>query len=617
MTVTSSGVEIHIGQTAQWETLSVSTGNVVEVELLTSSFAVDEEEWAAFLVSEVVLQGDGSLVLAVRLLGSSSAESGRRLKSQLDDGGYLHLCRKEPCDGVEDEHAGYIHVIHIRLWDFAHFIEICGDYMSNAELAEAEKVHRDVLTMRAPPPATPKKPPKRPPRAKEPRKPSKPGAATKRKPPGQDESAPEAGLPRALGEEAKARLKGKLKEIKTKALAGRLKPPDGSGDEDDNAEEEEKETEEGSDSSGESPAPGEGDRLPEVGPLSKMLGFGDRLNSKKKQKKKEVKNPRGTNGTSMKSVKDRLVRKALMLAAEKRDKREEKKKKKSSTKKDKALENLASSLQTLITGKGSKELEAKDKRKKKRKRRTLPDGTIESWSNSSTDSSEAGTAENSESDTDLETPVRKKSRDHPGSILRLLTDHVRETLEQGATTSVTEVGDSVTSGVKVMTYFMLHLRPSFGTYLKEMREMHHIAAVLDTIRKGDISRAADALSARFMALHQSLLDQNWNTARHMEIFPMQETSAVGPSLVLATRKHSRLVDKVAGNYQQGGWPGKGRGKGYKGDWQSANENRADNKGYKGKGKKGKGKSKGKSNWDWNSQNNDWKDSKEKPTEKAA
>lgn len=56
----------------------------------------------------------------------------------------------------------------------------------------------------------------------------------------------------------------------------------------------------------------------------------------------------------------------------------------------------------------------------------------------------------------------------------------------------------------------------------------------------------DALAARFMALHQSLLDQNWTTARHMEIFPMQETSAVGPSLVLATRKHSRAPTRLAG-----------------------------------------------------------------------
>lgn len=204
-----------------------------------------------------------------------------------------------------------------------------------------------------------------------------------------------------------------------------------------------------------------------------FLGLGDL--SKPHKTKKETAIQRVTKDTTMKPVKDRLVRKALAVAAEKvQQKNEQKKKKKPSNKKQKALADLASSLQTLITGKTTAGTSASSK-KKKRRRKTLPDGTIESWSVSSSASSETDQAEESDSEMDLETPVRKKSRDHPGSILRMLTDHVRETLEQGATTSLTEAGSSVTSGVKVMTYFMLHLRPSFNTYLKEMREMHHIA----------------------------------------------------------------------------------------------------------------------------------------------
>jgi hypothetical protein len=74
---------------------------------------------------------------------------------------------------------------------------------------------------------------------------------------------------------------------------------------------------------------------------------------------------------------------------------------------------------------------------------------------------------------------------------------------------------------------------------------------------------------------------------------------------------------LQGSYQAGGWPGKGRGKGFRGDWQSLPDSRPDNKGAKGKGKKGKGKARGKGSWDWNQQNNEWKDSKEKPAEKTA
>lgn len=609
----ASGAEYDLSSRSQWETLRIGIGNVVEVELLTSSFAVDEEEWAALLVTQVQVTEDGSLVLAVRFLGSMDPSTGERLGGQLEGAGYVHLCREEPCQGVEDEHAGYIHVNHIRLWDFSHFMEIC-DYLTNAQIVAAEAMKRELAQPRSSPGAG-RRPARRPPRPKETKPPKPSGRRGNGASAPEGSAPPEAGMPRALGEEARKKLRKRLEQVKAKALGGdhpdRLEEPplEEAANANDGAAEV-------SDSAEESLELGEGDRLPGAGPLADLLGLGDL--SKPHKTKKESAIPKVTRDTTMKPVKDRLVRKALAVAAEQvQQKNEQKKKKKRpSNKKQKALVDLASSLQTLITGKTAAGTSASSK-KKKRRRKTLPDGTIESWSVSSSASSETDQAEESDSEMDLETPVRKKSRDHPGSILRMLTDHVRETLEQGATTSLTETGNSVTSGVKVMTYFMLHLRPSFNTYLKEMREMHHIAAVLDTIRKGDISRAADALAARFMALHQSMLDQNWATARHMEIFPMQETSAVGPSLVLATRKHSRLVDKVSGSYQAGGWPGKGRGKGYKGDWQSLPDSRPDGKGAKGKGKKGKGKARGKGSWDWNQQNNDWKDNKEKPAEKTA
>lgn len=44
-----------------------------------------------------------------------------------------------------------------------------------------------------------------------------------------------------------------------------------------------------------------------------------------------------------------------------------------------------------------------------------------------------------------------------------------------------------------------------------------------------------------MSLHQSVLDGSWVTARHLELFPMQEGSAGGPEVILNAKKHANLA----------------------------------------------------------------------------
>ena len=73
------------------------------------------------------------------------------------------------------------------------------------------------------------------------------------------------------------------------------------------------------------------------------------------------------------------------------------------------------------------------KKKKNRKRHINAEGVIESCSATSSSSSGSDEDEAISSD-DLETPMRKRSRDHPGSVLQLLTDHVKDQLQQSATT---------------------------------------------------------------------------------------------------------------------------------------------------------------------------------------
>ena len=59
---------------------------------------------------------------------------------------------------------------------------------------------------------------------------------------------------------------------------------------------------------------------------------------------------------------------------------------------------------------------------------------------------------------------------------------------------------------------------------KPTREMYNLGCAPDLLGSGDMG---DALAARFIALHQSLLDQN-KKARHMELHPLEDASVATP-----------------------------------------------------------------------------------------
>ena len=94
-----------------------------------------------------------------------------------------------------------------------------------------------------------------------------------------------------------------------------------------------------------------------------------------------------------------------------------------------------------------------------------------------------------------------------------------------------------------------------------------------------------------MSLHQSVLDGSWTTARHVELFPMQEGSAAGPEVILNAKKHAKLAAKLAGA-EGWSWGGPGRAKGGRGRGAAWQENSTESKGKGKKGNKGKGKGKG-------------------------
>ena len=193
----------------------------------------------------------------------------------------------------------------------------------------------------------------------------------------------------------------------------------------------------------------------------------------------------------------------------------------------------------------------------------------------------------------MDPPLTRKSKRKPGSVLAMLLEHARSQLDQNAKVGVgSEETLTLSSGVRMGSYFAIVVRPQVGGAMGQARELHHLAQAIDLLKGGSLDTLGDVLAGRFMSIHQSVLDGSWSTARHLELRPLEEGSAAGPAIVLAAKKHARLAARVAPGeawtWQSGGKSKGGRGRGD--TWTEAPNNNSN----KGKGKKGpKGKGKGK------------------------
>eukprot|EP00435_Cladocopium_sp_Y103_P064583 s378_g26.t1 len=608
------GTELNLEDLREWSAFSPTRGQVVEVYLLKTDIVGASDSWAAFLILQVSTRLDGSLVLLVKHLGCEDKEFSKPLDDRFNTADCcLHVCLSVPCidSGGEGDPLPltYLHVTHLRVWSLTGFQSV-PNYVTAARFKMASGWLEPTVMKR---PATRRRggaPPGDPPPEGDP--PKKPGRGPKAKA-GANKSK-DADNVSKIPEKEKEYLRGKLRDTRLRLQgeepAGRRKkrsPPPSEVISDEDAED-------GQSADEFSYAP---DELP--------LRTGTTLEDQTRELAKadaqgKTRSIRGgdrsgamaraaTRDGALRGLSGQLVQKALEVS-----KAQKKRTKKKSQKPKTNAEKLSSVLTKILTG-SKKEDGKEDPKKKKKKKRKLRDGTIISCSESSDDISSEGT-EPETSDTDLEAPLRKKTRDKPGSVLNMLVAHVREQLDQGALMDIPNQKEQMTGGVKVMSYFNLFVKGAYPTHLRELRELHHLAACIDLLRSGDIAKAADGLAGRFIALHQSLVDGGWNAARHLEIYPMEEVSAAGAATILATRKYAKLVAKVQGT-APGSWntsgPRAGKGWKGKGDWNQVDAKgggKAEGKG-KGKGKKGRGK------WDsWEAQNRkDWAASKEKPEEK--
>ena len=644
MLIIKDGDEFTIENYEQWLDFSPRQGTVIEIDTAHSDYLSPEENWVGFYVSKVHVGSDGSSFLEVKYLGGMDGDLSKEFSSLFNrKTGHIHLCLGAPCTKPLE---AQIHVTRVRTWSVERFQ---AEYMTPSANRQLRK------WAGIPEPGGGKKLDHHP---------ARPSALKRRKP---KEGEPGGGELDGEGKDAEVpartpeveRLRAKLNDLRAKLTS--KDPPakekavgsqEGVGDVED------------VDSSSPGYAPSSAEEVdplvtgtmlapvpvdPKRGATPKGKPRSDKKVKKEKQKKRKTTSPtvktrkshggdHGKDGKghgalvlALRDSTSRGMQSQLALRAAKEA--EERRGRKSHSKKT-SNKSLGKQLIELLSGKRKgkrgdggggpgrdpKDGSGKDGKKKKKKKKSkggddddssesLRGGVTvdsdESWASGSSQEESS-----SSKDRDLDPPLKKKAREKPGSVLKLLLTHARAQLDQTSKVSLAAASDQdVTEGVKMSSYFAICVRPTLGTNLGQMRELHHLSTAIDLLRQGNLTLLGDCLSSRFMAIHQAAVDGSWSAARHMELFPLEDTTAAASSVLLETRKHARLAAKVAG-YDVSSWKGAGRGKGgkkgKKGGW--------DGEEWKGGGKDGK-KGKGGDRDKWNKKGDAWKDTKEHPGDK--
>ena len=608
------GEEIRIGD-PKWAQFLPEVGQILEA-VLTPGDAIKEEAKIAILVTEVREETDGELIYVGRFVGGENEEIGKYCSMYINRKELgIHICRENPCPGVASKVAG--HVMRGAIWDASAFD---ADYMKAwgkmviKEYVEKRTIKRRKAfkgvegphtsgerTRKTPKVHTGGEPPKD---AKKDKKRKKDKKDKKEKRPRRSSDSEEGS---GIGAAGNQKDRGNVAGLRAK-LAALRKRLDGHG-------REEQEEIIDVDALSDPAEPEEFWPFAEVPPL-RGLGTGDHLGSRVSQLAlaDAVKQEDTKDGTWSKRKKKVRVKKGhrstrrmgtasqLLEVAEERQKEKGKERKKGKRKKG------SERVRALVKALGSK--------KEKRRSRRKDDPDPSSSESSEEDSSEEGS---SSSTSDMLAPLQKKSLRRPGAVLKMLTKHAQQTLDQ---TSVVEVkdGDTITQGVKMATYFNLLIRPYHPTNSRDMKELHYLSICIDELRSGKLGALGDSLASRFLAVHSAVNEGGWRTAQHLELHPLEGAQSAPTPLLLQARRHSKLIAKSQGREdQEKGWR-RGDGQWRRDDW---NDPKGKGKGAKGgKGPYGKGKGRGnygkQGGWQyWNQggggDKNDWWDkNKEKP-----
>eukprot|EP00435_Cladocopium_sp_Y103_P026073 s823_g6.t1 len=564
-------------------------------------------EWGHFLVSPGLLETvQPGFTIRGTFLGCESEGQTDEVAGVLEDGS-VHLCAEEPCITFGD--GNIIHATRFRLWRPDQFN---AEYLTRAGAAALKKAVAKLAKVQKP--AAPRKEPRKKPAAKTPpSRTPRPRTTPRRKSGEEEEKETEPVIPVPSGseeEEAKDPPgRGELKSI-LKRTRERILGQTGSA----------KRPKRGEDVSGGPDLAGSG-RV--AG--SRQLVAGTSLNLRR-QTPLGLADERDTSDADTRGLMRRLTRsgnassallaQAVQSSALTLDQR---KKKRRSSEKDKLVKALTS----LIQGK-------KDKKKKRRERtrrrsrsqgqsrmkpdpdgQESPDPSGSSSEYSSDEGDHKGDKSDADSELSFEAPLRKRALRDPGSVMDMLVRHAQQQLDQGALLEAEGAQPSVTSGVKISTYFALLIRPYHTAGSPLLRKLYSLAQAIDLLRMGRLPETADALASRFVAVHTALSEGNWTTAAQLELYPLEPVQSASTATMLEAHKHRRLVMKSQGwQPTSRWWSATGRGKG---------ATQAE-KGKKGDGKRNKGKGKGagkEGSWSQKGDagNNPWANNKEEAPKK--
>lgn len=585
------GQEIAVGDEA-WPRLVPLVGTVLECALVGSSIGlgVEDDEWFAGLIQEVQGNIMSGWLIKCTLLGCERGAVFDEVARMVAEG-LIHLCPADPCPHQTD--PSWVHVTKVRMWKCANFD--C-DYLSDPgagylkKAATKEKRAATIAAKQAAGAAQVRAPAKTGPEQKRGRRPvQSPGSPiislVSEEEPGEGTTGP--------GEISPAR-RGALRQTLRRTRERILGQAGGEGARSKGA---------GVFGGGATPSAS----APAAEPSG--LVAGTNLNPSH-QTPLRLAAVEDLSGSTMKTLKKQLsgagsASSALVTQALEQSVRESRNQKKRRRHKDK--KDGVRQLVTLLQGKKKKKKKRNQRQGQNRVRfKKDPDGSGGSSSSEYSSGSDYSEKEASEdTDLDCEPPLRKRAAKSPGSVMELLVKHAQEQLDRGALLESEGARASLTTGIKISTYFALLIRPNHAPGSPLLRELYSLAQAIDLLRMGKLPEAADALASRFIAVHTALGDGNWLTASQLELYPLEPVQSTSTATMLEAQKHRRLVLKSQGlgGYGNRWWGGTGRGKGNYSEKGKKGEPKGKNKG------KGKGQSKEQS---WGSKNeaNPWRENKE-------
>ena len=117
----------------KWRTLVPRIGDVLLVELSTSSLEVLDESWAPLMVVHSAIDVGGGITCQVKSLGMKDEDLSKQLSSLFNRKvGFIHLCNASPC--IEECSVAF-HAIELKWFT----LEGYGSFMTAAQSRQAQK----------------------------------------------------------------------------------------------------------------------------------------------------------------------------------------------------------------------------------------------------------------------------------------------------------------------------------------------------------------------------------------------------------------------------------------------------------------------------------------------